>query len=75
MESKVEESNEIVQSIRDIVEESKLNSSVAREYSNVINGVFAAIAASSFDDPIVRIAAISGMIEMENMGDSNGWTK
>jgi len=73
--NRVKKSKEIVQSIRDIIEESKLNRSITREYSDVINGVFAAIAASSFDDPKIRIAAISGMIEIENIGDPNGWNK
>ena len=72
---KNKENKEIVQSIHDIIKESKLNKSVAKEYSDVINGVFAAIVASSSEDPAVKIAAIRGMVEIDNIGDSHGWTK
>ena len=69
------QNKEIIGSIHEIINELKLTDSRVEESAEVARGVFAVIAASSSEDPAVKIAAISGMVEIDNIGDSYGWTK
>ena len=64
-ESSRTESREFVEDIHDIIDEIKLRPELAREHSEVIREVFAAFAASSHEEPMVRLAAINGILQID----------